>query len=155
MCCICNIAMSFSKSPQFITISQSILRLTGYSTAVTLTFILNKHILLAAVLRDAVTRLVALAARYRDMPSVDTSHWISSHQHSTIYSTDTNTAISCSAWLEHGAFVLAAKSGTSPLPSRGRGREGDEGATITLTTTAITTASTLPLSQFHHNHCVL
>ena len=147
--------MSFSKSPQFITISQSILWLTGYSTAVTLTFILNKHILLAAVLRDAVTRLVALAARYRDMPSVDTSHWISSHQHSTIYSTDTNTAISCSAWLEHGAFVLAAKSGTSPSPSRGRGREGDEGATIILTTTAITTAITTPLSQFHHNHCVL
>ena len=147
--------MSFSKSPQFITISQSILRLTCYSTAVTLTFILNKHILLAAVLRDAVTRLVALAARYRDMPSVDTSHWISSHQHSTIYSTDTNTAISCSAWLEHGAFVLAAKSGTSPSPSRGRGREGDEGATSTLTTTAITTAITKPLSQFHHNHSVL
>ena len=99
--------------------SQSILGLTGYSTAVT--FILNKHILVRSVerRRNEAGCSVCQISRW--------PHWISSLQHSTIHSTGTNTAISCSAWLEHGAFVLAAKSGTSPSPSRRRGRAGGWG----------------------------
>ena len=101
------------------------------------------------MLRDAVTRLVALSARYRDG---HTGYLVSSTPLSTVRAPTLPSAVRLGWSMELSCSLPRV---AHHHHGGGAGR-GDEGATITITsTTGIITAITTPLSQFHHNHCVL